>query len=231
MDLRYKVLAQIINSEKPKTLLLIGSSGGDIPSGGLDPKIHVDMVDIDPDLIKLSQKYLGYNPTPNQTFFTDDARHFLLTSNKIYDTVVIDIMKGLHAPYHMSSREAFEILRTRLSDTGLIFIHFLGGIGAEDISAASLTKTAEVVFPNVFLATYGNEENADYILVLSKQTRDIESLLRGKELKLVKANINEHLGRVLTDDLNPLDYYYIDKYQSWVDSTRSFGGLKGVFTL
>ena len=103
-------------------LLMIGLGGGRT-SWYLHrqmPKLAVTAVELDPQVIELAEKYFGIREEPNYRLAAGDGRIFLMKENQKYDLILIDAYRGPFVPFHLLTREFFQIVKRRLSPGGRV---------------------------------------------------------------------------------------------------------------
>lgn len=79
-------------------------------------------VDIDNRTQYVAEKYFGLNPE-KYTFVNDDGRHFFNTTNELFDVIILDVSSGEDQPYHLYTKEAFELYASKLIPTGIIIVN------------------------------------------------------------------------------------------------------------
>ncbi len=110
--------------------LLLGLAGGSIANEFVNLGFNVDAVDLDPRVYQVASQFFRLSPEVN--FIEDDARHYLNTHEKIYNLIVIDLFTGEGVPNHILTRESLELLKKRLSSTGILIINFHGYLEGKD---------------------------------------------------------------------------------------------------
>lgn len=112
-------------SKQDLNILIIGYAGGSIgklmhqfaPDG---MNIHIDGVEIDPNVTKLSREYFGVNDE-ERTIHTMDGRTFLSNTDKKYDIVIVDAYsQEIYIPPHMITKEFFTQVKNVLSPEGIM---------------------------------------------------------------------------------------------------------------
>jgi spermidine synthase len=65
--------------EKPKRILIVGLGGGSIPNflHKYYPNTHIDVVDIDPLVVKVAKEYLGFREDKTLRVHVADGRAFI----------------------------------------------------------------------------------------------------------------------------------------------------------
>jgi len=219
--------AHIIHSANPSSVLVLGAGAGNL-SSELSEKIpRVDLIDIDPTVIRLSREYLGFAPKSNQHLTIADARSFLHTTPYRYDIIFSDVALGDSIPTHIFTKEAFSLFAQRLAPGGIALLHIPGGVGHKDASMASILKTAQAVFPSVGLFTNRPDENISYLLYLSMDPAYITDP-PASAMPWTPAIVQENLGTILTDNYNPLEVLWTEKNVLQLEATRRFGGIRSV---
>ncbi|VAW61489.1 hypothetical protein MNBD_GAMMA11-2523 [hydrothermal vent metagenome] len=110
--------------------LLLGLAGGSIANEFINLNFNVDTVDLDPRVYQLASTF--FNLSEKINFIEDDARHYLNTHPKIYDLIVIDLFTGEGVPNHILTRESLELIKKRLSSSGILIINFHGYLQGDD---------------------------------------------------------------------------------------------------
>ena len=115
-------------------LVLGAGSGSDVSAALRHGAKHVDAVEIDPTIIRLGRELHPEQPfsDPRVTVINDDARHYLRTTTKKYDMVVFALIdsltlqsgfSGVRLESYMFTQEAFNDVRDRLTDNGLLAVY------------------------------------------------------------------------------------------------------------
>lgn len=132
-----------MGSAKPagSKALLLGMAGGTLAMELKSMGFKTDIVEIDPRMPILAEKYFGFLPE-GFNIYIDDGRHYLNTTSEIYDLVIIDVVNGEVQPYHMFTQQAIQRLREHCSPNALVVINFQGYLeGPKSMPARSILKT------------------------------------------------------------------------------------------
>ena len=126
LDLDYSrtMMAGFMLKPKPKSLLLIGFGGGQI-SNYLFERIEglqVDGVDIDPEVVRLARKYFDVPDDPAYRTHVDDGRLFVehAAPQTKWDMIMLDAFRGVFVPFHLKTREYYELLLSHLAPGGVV---------------------------------------------------------------------------------------------------------------
>jgi len=192
-----------------------------------------DGVDIDREMIRLGQRFLGLREDPRLRIFIEDGRAFLLRGPRTrYDVLVVDLFQGgVFVPYYTLTREFFELGRDRLNEGGVLAIFvarprpFDSPLRREkfDRLFKSIGNTLAAVFPSVF---FYSVSEIGYYFVATTEPTSLEAV-RARLGRVAIPEITEPLGaavkrireyepdpriRVLTDDLAPVDQLIYDAF-------------------
>ena len=121
--------------------------------------IKTDTVDIDPNVVTIAKKYFGFELAGD--VIISDARYYLINSNKTYDYIVLDVFNGDTTPGHILSVEALQILKTRMTQKGILAVNLAGSLKKETFMTASVIKTLESVFKTVEIYPVFSIDNSE----------------------------------------------------------------------
>ena len=204
--------------------LVVGLGAGFIAAGYSARGIRTDVVDIDPVIPQLARDYFGFKTSGD--VIVADARHFLLTTPRMYDYIILDAYSGDLMPHHLVSREMYQLLAQRLRPGGVLGINFIGSIGEQRRMTASMVRTLRSVFENVdvypafdvaAMQGIGNLEIFAYtgpprtllplgevpgLVIHPGINGQVRSYMRESYPFIVDAD-----ALILTDDYNPIDFF------------------------
>lgn len=141
------LMAPILYKHDIKRVLIIGLGGGDVARRieTCYPDAEMDVVEIDPAVVKIAQDYFFWKPSKNVTVYTMDGRSLvgmkLATGQADYDWIVLDAFDNDSIPFHMTTVEFYALLRQALSKDGVLamntWVHLdLYGYQARTVQAA-----------------------------------------------------------------------------------------------
>ena len=218
----YTKYYHLIRHFKPdfQNTLMIGGAGYSFPQEYLRkyPNAKMDVVEIDPQMTKIAEKYFRLKENPRLQIIHQDGRVFLnrAESDK-YDAVLMDAFGSLFSvPFQLTTIEAVEQINRVLKDDGIVIFNLGGAIsGDAGKFLQAEIATYKQVFPRVYLfkvnADYTDAQLQNLIIVAAKSENNAAFETKDRELSdllkhLYKKNppINE---KILTDDLAPVEYY------------------------
>ena len=168
------------------------------------PEVRITSVELDPVVFELARKY--FNVKTGETFrvVTKDGRLFLADSKAKYDIILIDAYRAAFVPFHLLTKEFYEIVRDHLAD---------GGVVAQNVEPSTMlfdasVKTIHAVFPQTeFYVADGNVVTIAY----SGKFRTQEKLASRAAERQAKYSLRYNLSdllvnrRLLPPDMGPID--------------------------
>jgi spermidine synthase len=103
-------------------ILFIGLGGGAMPTYVrlVAPDARIDVVEIDPVIVDVAQRYFGFRPDTRMNVFTADGRAFLERAPPgSYDLIVLDAFSADEVPYALTTHEFLTTVRSRLAAGGV----------------------------------------------------------------------------------------------------------------
>lgn len=193
----------------------VGLGGGRTASYLVDsfPQLAMEIAELDPEVIRLAKKYFGVKESERLKISAQDGRIFLTRSKATYDAVFLDAYRGPFVPFHLLTREYFEIIKKHLRP---------GGVVAQNVEPTTMVldsaiRTIGAVFRNVdtyeaggnvVIIAYDGEPIPPARLraraaALTKQHKLRYDLV---ELLAAKREIKPQEGaKLLTDDFAPVE--------------------------
>jgi spermidine synthase len=224
LDLRYSrtMAAAMAFHPAPQDVLLVGLGGASVPKFIQKnfPDARLDVVEIDPDVVRVCQDWFEFKGTPNTRVIVMDGRMYLKRSPKQYDVIMLDAYAADRIPFHLTTLEFIQLVKSRLKPGGLVASN-LWEHAVNRFYAAEL-KTFQAVFPQTYLCRAGDSGNIIVFGSLaSEQLRkkdwakraaavstgkdfgfDLADLVTKEYEYLTPRKIDE---KVLTDDMAPVD--------------------------
>lgn len=161
------MLVSLAIVEEPNRVLIIGLGGGTLPMFLRQhyPTATIDVVDIDPDVVEVAQKFFGFKQDNQLRAHVADGRNFIENCEQPYDLILLDAFGSDSIPYHLATREFLAATRRALTPDGVV----VGNIWGPGSNALydSMVLTYRDVFPRVQLLGVMNAENV-IVLALSR---------------------------------------------------------------
>lgn len=210
--------------------LLLGVAGGTsiVQLRYFFPDLKIDAVEIDEKMIELGTRFFGLTRDAKTTFFIDDVRPFLARSQKKYPAIGVDLFTGgVFVPFYVSSREFFQSVFNHLENGGHMLINVADPSKEKHLSKA-IINTMTSVFESVFYVTVSDKNKIILAFPQKISAEEIKARLQKNKIVTLNPVISKVLsrltevkfnpqGRILTDDLSPIDklaYASMQEYRS-----------------
>jgi spermidine synthase len=169
---------------EPERILFIGLGGGSIPRvmARYYPEAKIDIVEIDQDVIEVAKKYFFFEPTPMMNIVAMDGRRFLRKCRDNYDIIFLDAYDDLSIPFHLTTKEFFEIVKQKLKPEGVVASNIWGP--RNNGFLLSEIKTFQQVFPKIYLIDAVSSSN--YIVIAYLKNTSMTKALLEERIKSVQ---------------------------------------------
>lgn len=121
----------------PETILVIGLGGGVLPTAFAEllPDARIDVVEIDPVVVAVAERFFAFQATDRVRLFVSDARVFTRRARareRRYDLVVLDAFGSEYIPEHLMTVEYFRETRDLLTQRGVVAANTFEDSGLRD---------------------------------------------------------------------------------------------------
>lgn len=206
-----------------KSTLMIGGAAFSYPKYFLEkyPQATMDVVEIDPKLTELAEKYFELNTKdPRLNIHHEDGRTFLNKTTKKYDIILGDAFKSFYSiPTQLTTLEAVEKTYEALNENGVVILNVIGSIeGDTGKFTRAEYKTYKEIFPQVYVfCTRDNKDpykiqnlvlvalKSNHITALSSEKPELQKFLS----QLWEGEITLDMP-VLTDNFAPVEQYIME---------------------
>lgn len=192
------------------------------------PSVQVDVVEIDPEVVRISYDFFAMPRDPRIRVFVQDGRRYLEQTSEKYDFIILDAFYADSIPFHLTTREFMRVLKNRLNPEGMIAANLIGAFeGKKSRLFASYYQTVASEFSEryVFVEDFGSTEklksSGNIILFAGTKTTQspdrfmgrleqirgtgIRSFYAGHGADLVPREPDVRFGTILSDDFAPVD--------------------------
>ena len=143
------------------------------------PDVSMTSVELDPDVIKMAKKYFGIHEEGKFSIVNKDGRLFLKNNDTKYDVLLIDAYRGPFVPFHLLTREFYELAKSRLNDGGVL----AQNIEPNTMLFDSAIVTLKSVFDNVDLYTANHNVVAIAYDGPEKRKKDLKNAAKALQKK------------------------------------------------
>jgi spermidine synthase len=161
--------------------LFIGGGGYTFPRylEATFPGSDVDVIEIDPGVTAVARSLLGLPEDTAIRSFNEDARLFLQrTPDRAYDLIMGDAFNDFSVPYHLTTREFNDRVRSWLAPDGFYLVNIIDGPRGEFLRAYAYTLSQ--TFPYVYLAptidSWRESPRSTFVLIAANEPLAVEAL-------------------------------------------------------
>lgn len=200
--------------EKVERVVEIGVGGGSTISylARTYPKIEIDAAELDPEVLTFARRYFFVEENERVRLHERDGRIFLLRSDGDYDVALIDAYRGPFVPFHLLTKEFYQLVDKRLAPGGVV----LQNVDPSTMLFESAVATIGAVFEtvevyeargNYVILAHQGPPKPDAALAARAQALDAAYGPRYPLTKMIAERRPAAVsgGQVLTDDFAPVE--------------------------
>jgi spermidine synthase len=188
-------------------VLMIGLGGGSTQRAyeHYFPGVTVETAEIDQAVVLAAKAYFHVKEGPAQQIHISDGRVFLRRSQTRFDAIIMDAYAknryGSFIPYHLATKEFFELASAHLTENGVVAYNVIGNLrGWRADIVGAMYKTMKSVFPQVYVFPSSESQNLVLIGTKSAQRLTLE-LLQQRATQLISSKrvlLPSFMSRVLS---------------------------------
>ncbi len=207
--------------EQIESMAIVGLAAGTISTQVTEifGPIPIDGFEIDPAIIRVGQDYFGMTQ-PNLEPIPLDGRWGLSQSGERYSVISIDAYRPPYIPWHLTTREFFQVVRDHLSEDGVLVIN-VGRAPGDRRLIDGLAGTIGTIFPSIYVMDIPNTFNSILYATVQPTTLDdvhanyVSLLERGDAHPVLMDALQRAIlymqptpdsEMVFTDDLAPIEW-------------------------
>lgn len=141
-----------------RDVLVIGLGGGSVPKRLWRdfPQLRIDAVELDPVVRDVAYRWFGLPRDERLRVTVDDGRRFLRRTGRRWDAILLDAYYSDSVPFHLTTREFIELVRSRLNPGGIVAANVIGAVrGRESRLFRSFWRTYGTAFPTLAVHPVG----------------------------------------------------------------------------
>jgi spermidine synthase/MFS family permease len=189
------------------------------------------VIEIDPEVTAVARKELGLRPDTSIITNNQDARIFLYNRKQAgeYDYVIGDVYNDLSTPFHLSTLEFNNLVKSSMKDNGIYLVNVIDNYSQGEYMPAFI-NTLEKSFRHVYLFSpneyYGIMRSCTFVIAATDRALDLKELaafvsrsedyadhLYAHPEKELKAYLADRNPMLLTDDHAPTDVLVAPLFQ------------------
>ncbi len=173
------MLAALMWKPDARRVCHIGFGGGRIPMvlHHHFPRMVIESTEIDAEVVRLARRWFGIRPDERMPVYIEEGRAFLAgqPATVSYDIILVDGFTGSgQHPYSLSTREFYELTRSRLAPGGVMATNLDGSDPMFEYKVATIQAS--------FAYVWRYETNAANVCFGSEQPIGFDTLRRNAEL-------------------------------------------------
>lgn len=211
-----------------RNVLQIGLGGANVTHCLRKRGLAVEIVEIDPQIIRIAKKYFQADERETPIHLTD-GRRYVKQCRKKYDVVILNTFTGEAFPTHMLTREFFLEVRNILAPGGITVLNFVGYVqGPRRQAAAAVESTLKHTHAWCRLYFHQPKQEFSNILFVAGQEAEpsVSSKIAGwEELQTRETDVyGWEQAPVCTDDYCPIEFLNRDTYRQWRERLMEYWG-------
>jgi len=202
----------------PRSVAFLGLAGGTSARQyrlAYGDGVDITGVEIDPDILTVAHRYFHVDDARAHEV-VGDARYWLATQAGRYDVIVLDAYRQPYIPFHLTTREFFQLVRDHLAPDGAVAVN-VARTPRDYRLVDVIASTMAAVFPTVFLLDDPNFSNTIVYGTTAPITLDDATHNLGRETAPLAADaaqtalqegslrLSPYHDQVYTDDLAPIE--------------------------
>jgi spermidine synthase len=143
----------LIFAPRPKRVLVIGLGGGSIPKRFWRdyPETTVEVAELDPMVVDVATRFFDVREHPRLRLVSQDGRLFLRRTAAKFDLIILDAYFAESIPFHLTTKEFYTLVRSRLAPGGAVVSNLLGALtGPRSSLFRAMYKSHAAVFPGLY---------------------------------------------------------------------------------
>jgi spermidine synthase len=184
-------------------MLVVGLGGGTIP-GVLHkhyPEATIDVVDIDPDVVRVAKEFFGFREDARMHAYVDDGRRFIENCGEPYDLIFLDAYSAEEIPYHLATQQFLAHVRRALSPKGVA----VANVWSSDSNPLydSMVRTYQAAFNELYILDVQGGGNKILLALPRRQWVQRDDLAKRGRAVSKERRFRYDLGHLVTYGFRP----------------------------
>lgn len=141
--------------------------------------MEVDGIEIDPEIVSVARTYFDMND-PGLTVHVGDGRYELNRLEGNYDVIALDAYRPPYIPWHLTTREFFGEIKSKLNENGKVVINTFRPLADRRLVNA-ITSSLSGLFSSIYTIDTGSYNTAIIASVSPTFINNIQSNMENRE--------------------------------------------------
>jgi spermidine synthase len=183
----------------PQRVLIVGLGGGSLPSllRKHYPRLSIDVVDIDPDVVAVAKKFFGFREDAAMHVYVEDGRRFIEKCKQPYDIIFLDAYGVDDIPYDLATKEFLLAVRRAVRPQGVV----AGNVWAQSSNPLhdAMLRTYQEAFDDLYVIDAKDSDNQIFLALPRKEAIDRAALARKASQLSRDQKLRFDVGEYVTD--------------------------------
>lgn len=208
--------AGLAYTKKLKRAVVIGMGGGRTTwyLSHYLPAVQVTGVELDPEIVKIADKYFDVREGGNLKIVNRDGRIFMRRTKEKYDYIAVDAYRGAFVPFHLLTQEFYQLLEKRLEPGGVVVQNIEPTTMLFDHALATISSvfdTVDLYQANNNIVAIAHNGPRKSVAELAARAAPLQSTHKFRYVlaDMIRTRMPEQpwdQKKVLTDDFAPANY-------------------------
>jgi spermidine synthase len=185
-------------ANEPKRVLIVGLGGGSLPSllRKHYPRMTIDVVDIDPDVVAVAKKFFGFREDTSMHVYVEDGRRYIERCKQPYDIIFLDAYGPENIPYDLATKEFLRAVRRALGPRGVV----AGNVWSQSTNSLhnAMLRTYQETFDDLYVINVRDRENEIFLALPRQEPLDRDNLARRASELSKEARFRFDVGEYVT---------------------------------
>ena len=178
------------------------------------PELHMTAIELDPAVAQIAGQFFSVKPEDNFDIDVMDGRVWLTKHDRQFDIIMVDAYRGPFVPFHLLTKEFYELVSTRLKPGGVVVQNVEPSTMLFDSAVATIASAFDnLVFfegqGNIIILAYDGPKKDDAEIARIAAERQAKYGFRYDLTDILSRRyMPEQIGsaKPLTDDFAPVEY-------------------------
>lgn len=176
---------ELVQALRPKRVLILGGGAFTLPTALMQefPKLELDIVELDRELVDVACAYFGFCPNDFTNIYIGDGCRILERLDRVYDVIIMDVFNNATIPTDFQSFEVAQDMRRCLTKQGTVAINVIASLrGRQSAVLRRMQHVMQAAFHNVQIFPAGSSVSSwfpqNFVMTAQDTLQDLSIYLR-----------------------------------------------------